>query len=123
VALSAAGIEAEFARAPVTLDPDVEAVLAWAVREGATNVIRHSGARHCSVTVKAGLADAEVEVVDDGGGCAAAASDQDSGNGGHGIAGVRERAEQLRGRIEAGSLPNGHGFRLAVSVPVPSAST
>ena len=68
VALSAAGIEAEFDRAPVTLDPDVEAVLAWAVREGATNVIRHSGARHCHVTVKAGLADAAVEVVDDGGG-------------------------------------------------------
>ena len=45
VALSAAGIEAEFERAPVTLDPEVEAVLAWAVREGATNVIRHSGAR------------------------------------------------------------------------------
>ena len=67
VALSAAGIEAEFERAPVTLDPDVEAVLAWAVREGATNVIRHSGARHCHVTVKAGLADAAVEVVDDGG--------------------------------------------------------
>ena len=65
VALSAAGIEAEFDRAPVTLD--VEAVLAWAVREGATNVIRHSGARHCQVTVKAGLADAAVEVVDDGG--------------------------------------------------------
>ena len=34
VALSAAGIDAEFERAPVPLDPEVEAVLAWAVREG-----------------------------------------------------------------------------------------
>src|SRR5581483_2587369 len=42
VALSAAGIEADVVRAPVTLDPEVEAVLAWTVREGATNVIRHS---------------------------------------------------------------------------------
>ena len=66
VALTAAGIEAEFERAPVTLDPEVEAVLAWAVREGATNVIRHSGASHCQVRVRAGLSDAEVEVVDDG---------------------------------------------------------
>jgi two-component system sensor histidine kinase DesK len=131
VALSAAGIEAEFDRAPVTLDPDVEAVLAWAVREGATNVIRHSGARHCFVTVKAGLADAAVEVVDDGGGSDdSGAEDRADGragagasNAGHGIAGLGERAEQLRGRIEAGSLPDGHGFRLAVSIPVPTAGT
>jgi two-component system sensor histidine kinase DesK len=138
VALSAAGIEAEFERAPVTLDPDVEAVLAWAVREGATNVIRHSGARHCHVTVKAGMADAAVEVVDDGGGPAGGA---DAGVGarvgagvgvgpggvngyaGHGIAGLSERAEKLRGRIEAGRLPDGGGFRLAVSIPVPVAGS
>jgi two-component system sensor histidine kinase DesK len=118
VALSAAGIEAEFERAPVTLDPDVEAVLAWAVREGATNVIRHSGARHCHVTVKAGLADAAVEVVDDGGGPGGA-----NGHAGHGIAGLSERAEQLRGRIEAGRLPDGGGFRLAVSIPMPVAGS
>jgi two-component system sensor histidine kinase DesK len=127
VALSAAGIEAEFERTPVTLDPDVEAVLAWAVREGATNVIRHSGARHCFVTVKTGLADAAVEVVDDGGGPYESVSGEraaaGAGNAGHGIAGLSERAEQLRGRIEAGRLPDGHGFRLAVSIPVPTAGT
>ena len=42
MALSAAGIEADVHEAHVPLDPPVEAVLAWAVREGATNVIRHS---------------------------------------------------------------------------------
>ncbi len=123
VALSAAGIETAVQRAPVALDPEVEAVLAWAVREGATNVIRHSGARHCQVTVRAGLADAEVEVVDDGAGEEAldglgGAHEGDAAHAGHGIAGLSERAEQLRGRIEAGRLPNGAGFRLAVSVPV-----
>ena len=121
VALSAAGIVAEFERAPVALDPDVEAVLAWAVREGATNVIRHSGARHCQVRVRAGVADAEVEVVDDGGGEASLGAGETgagNGDGGHGIEGLSERAEQLRGRIEAGRLPGGGGFRLAVSIPV-----
>lgn len=68
VALSAAGIAADVSRAPVTLSPDVEAVLAWSVREGATNVIRHSGARRCQVTVTADLVNASVEVVDDGAG-------------------------------------------------------
>ncbi|MGI8714334.1 MAG: sensor histidine kinase [Solirubrobacteraceae bacterium] len=118
IALSAAGIIAELERSPVKLDPEVEAVLAWAVREGATNVIRHSGARRCQVRVLAGLADAAVEVVDDGTGPAPRSG---SGSGvvdeGNGLAGLSERAEGLRGRIEAGALPGG-GFRLSVSVPV-----
>jgi two-component system, NarL family, sensor histidine kinase DesK len=112
VALSAAGIIAEFERTSIKLDPEVEAVLAWAVREGATNVIRHSGASRCQVRVHAGLADAAVEVVDDGSGPAVADDDP-----GHGLAGLTERAESLRGRMEAGALPGG-GFRLSVSVPV-----
>jgi two-component system sensor histidine kinase DesK len=120
MALSAAGIDAAFDRPPVTLDPEVEAVLAWAVREGATNVIRHSGARHCQVTISAGLADAVVEVLDDGSGVDGAtgpAGVRVNGQSGHGIAGLAERAERLRGRIEAGRLPEGGGFRLSVSVP------
>jgi two-component system sensor histidine kinase DesK len=121
VALSAAGIAADFDRPPVTLDPEVEAVLAWTVREGATNVIRHSGAQRCHVTVRAGLTDAAVEVVDDGEGPACARG-EDNGHIGHGIMGLRERAERVRGRIEAGGLPDGRGFRLAVSVPVSDAA-
>src|SRR6202042_2856636 len=112
VALSAAGITAEVQRASVTLDPEVEAVLAWAVREGATNVIRHSGATHCQVRVRAGLADARVEVVDDGEGPACQRDGAGDGEAfiGHGIIGLTERAERLRGRIEAGGLPDGTGF-------------
>jgi two-component system sensor histidine kinase DesK len=122
MALTAAGIDADFERAPVTLDPEVEAVLAWAVREGATNVIRHSGARRCQVKVRAGLGDAGVEVLDDGTGARAAlaAGEPVNGRRGNGIAGLAERAERLRGRIEAGRLPEGDGFRLAVSIPRPA---
>jgi two-component system sensor histidine kinase DesK len=112
IALSAAGIMAEFERTSVKLDPEVEAVLAWAVREGATNVIRHSGASRCQVRVLAGLADAAVEVVDDGDGPAPV-----NGAAGNGLVGLRERAERLRGRTEAGRLPDG-GYRLSVCVPV-----
>jgi len=117
VALSAAGIEADVARSPTALDPAVEGVLAWAVREGATNVIRHSGARHCSVTVSSTLADAGVEVVDDGVGVESGASVNGSGDG-HGLDGLAERARGLNGRVEAGSQPGG-GYRLAVTVPLP----
>jgi two-component system sensor histidine kinase DesK len=118
VALSAAGIDASIDREPVSLDPEVEAVLAWTVREGATNVIRHSGAKRCSVTVRASDGDAGVEVVDDGVGNGHR-SGRAAGIGGNGLTGLRERAVGLRGRIEAGSAPGG-GYRLAVSVPVSS---
>ncbi len=112
MALSAAGITADVQRSEVTLDPEVEAVLAWAVREGATNVIRHSGARRCTIEIGASGQAAVVEVLDDGPGEASS-----NGSGGHGLAGLSERAESLRGTVEVGSRPEG-GFRLAVTVPV-----
>jgi two-component system, NarL family, sensor histidine kinase DesK len=111
MALSAAGIEAEIRPSEATLAPDVEAVLAWAVREGATNVIRHSGADRCTVRVTAGLTEASVEVIDTG---TTASADAIAGNG---LTGLGERAEVLGGRVEAGPLPAG-GFRLLVVVPV-----
>jgi two-component system, NarL family, sensor histidine kinase DesK len=114
MALSAAGIEAQIERPAVTFDPAIEAVLAWTVREGATNVIRHSGAEHCSVKVSAGLGEAAVEVVDDGHGCGNAAV---NGDDGHGLEGLRERVARLQGEIEAGAVAAG-GYRLAVRVPV-----
>jgi two-component system sensor histidine kinase DesK len=119
MALSAAGIEADVQQARVSLDPAIEAVLAWTVREGATNVIRHSGARHCTLRIIASLTDAGVEVIDDGGGSPPASANGRSG-GGHGIAGLAERARLVDGTISAGSLADG-GYRLAVTVPVPRA--
>ncbi|MGH2856505.1 MAG: sensor histidine kinase [Solirubrobacteraceae bacterium] len=115
VALAAAGIEAEIERAAPDLEPEVEALLAWTVREGATNVIRHSGARRCRVNVSSGLAGAIAEVIDDG----PNAPQRNGASGpGHGIAGLAERAERVHGRIEAGRIAGDGGFRLAVSVPV-----
>jgi len=120
VALSAAGIAAEFEGAEVALEPEVEAVLAWAVREGATNVIRHSRAGRCRIRVSSGLVDAAVEVVDDGIG--AQPTNGNGGDLGNGLTGLRERAKRRRGRIEAGRAPGG-GFRLAVSVPISVAAS
>ena len=66
MALEAAGIEARFDHPEVSLPPAVEAVLAWTVREGATNVIRHSGAQHATIRIDPGLAAASAEILDDG---------------------------------------------------------
>ena len=45
--LEAAGIEYSIEEFPGELPQPLDAVLAWTVREGVTNVIRHSRARHC----------------------------------------------------------------------------
>jgi two-component system sensor histidine kinase DesK len=115
MALEAAGITAQFVSPEVALPPPVEAVLAWTVREGATNVIRHSGAQHATIRIRPGMAAASAEILDDGAG----------GNGlagGHGLTGLRERVHVLGGELDAGPRPEG-GFRLSVSVPVEVAET
>ena len=110
----------------------VEGVLAWTVREGVTNVIRHSHARHCRISVVRADGCAQVEVMDDGRGFLpedATSADthfveaESMGNkeslarhSGNGLRGLAERVKAVDGRFEAGPRADG-GFRLAVSVP------
>lgn len=115
MALDAAGIVAAFKRPTGTLDPAVEGLLGWAVREGVTNVIRHSKASRCTVIVTAGSADAGVEIADDGLGAAPAAGGLIAE--GSGLPGLRERVCALGGELHAGNPPEG-GFKLAVTVPI-----
>lgn len=117
MALSAAGIEVEVQRPTVVLDPAVEAVLGWAVREGATNVVRHSGASRVVFAVQVGVSDAELEVLDDGPGDAGQENSRNGGGEGHGLDGLAERVQRLGGSMEAGAR-HGGGYRLAVQVPV-----
>lgn len=114
IALEAAGIELRVDGAGETLDPEVESVFAWAVREGATNVIRHSRAKHAEITLTAGAAATELEIADDGRG-----ANRGQDPAGHGLAGLIERAHALGGTVEATAGPDG-GFRLRVSVPAPA---
>jgi two-component system sensor histidine kinase DesK len=127
MALTAAGIDSEVQPPAAPVAPEVEAVLAWAVREGATNVIRHSGARRCSLRVSTGLADVAVEVIDDGRGggngrYGPGDRSPDAGEGGNGLLGLAERAADMSGSVESGTLPDGSGFRLRVSIPLGAGS-
>jgi two-component system sensor histidine kinase DesK len=109
-ALHAAGIELRITDPQVSLAPEVQETLAWGVREGVTNVIRHSAARHCDIRIHAGLTSAGVEITDDGTG------DAPHGTG-SGLAGLRERVSRRSGRLEAGARPGG-GFRLSIELPL-----
>lgn len=117
--LAAAGIEVDAGPPPaVELPPDAEAVLAWAVREGTTNVLRHAGdARRVRIRVDVDGSDAALELVDDGN----IINNADAS--GTGLAGLAERVARVRGRMDAAPVPapDGGGFRLAVTVPLEAA--
>jgi two-component system, NarL family, sensor histidine kinase DesK len=126
-ALEAAGIDLDddpgLTLRSGTFDADAEAALAWCLREAVTNVIRHSGARHCQIRLLQGDDELSVEVSDDGHGLpgdaarcpAALAGAQDRGvhdggaqngmpasAGGSGLHGMSERVTALGGRLSFG---------------------
>lgn len=113
--LAAAGIECrcEGVADPgaAGLHPSLESVLAWAVREGVTNVIRHSRAKDCEVRVIRDASEVGVEVTDDGRGT------DGSSSCGSGLSGLAERVEARGGSVASGPRSSG-GFRLKVTLPV-----
>lgn len=112
--LTAAGIVHRFEgdeSASRGLPSAVDAALAWAVREGITNVIRHSGARSCTIHMMRDPDSVSVEIHDDGKGAA------DATTAGNGLRGLAERVEMLGGRYAFGPRTEG-GFRVYVRVPL-----
>ena len=110
-ALEAAGIDAVLPAAVDDVPAERRELFGWAVREGVTNVVRHSGAARCRVSLTAGA----VEVADDGGGHTDGVGVGAPAHG-HGLAGLAERAAALGGRLVVGRAPEG-GFLLRVQVP------
>lgn len=110
--LAAAGIVTDVETTERPLPAAIDAALAWTVREGATNIVRHSHAQHCWIRIRATPTVASGEVIDDG-----AADDTPAGQDGNGIAGLSERIAARGGVLTAGRDERG-GFRLRVELPV-----
>jgi two-component system, NarL family, sensor histidine kinase DesK len=128
-ALEAAGIasqdDADLTLLSGTFDPDAEAALAWCLREAATNVVRHSGARTCRIGLARRGRTLSLEVRDDGrghggdehGGDGLAGDGLATGDGpsGAGLRGMSERLSAVGGSLEL--RPAGPGFLLIATVP------
>ncbi|MER6116821.1 sensor histidine kinase [Streptomyces sp. NPDC001743] len=117
-ALAAAGIAADVpAEAPEDLPEKAEEVLAWALREAVTNVVRHSGAGRCTVTLAPrqtlGGRVLELTVADDGRGTAGTTR-------GNGLTGMAERLATVDGTLttRATDARSGKGFTAVLSVPL-----
>jgi two-component system, NarL family, sensor histidine kinase DesK len=109
--LEAAGIRADLPHAIDAVPGPLHELFGWVVREGVTNVVRHSRADTCAVRVWA----EGVEVRDDGKGGTAGMGP------GSGLAGLAERVAAVGGRLIAGTEAGG-GFRLRVTVPACAAA-
>jgi two-component system, NarL family, sensor histidine kinase DesK len=105
--LSAAGIIATVQAFVPDLPPPVEHTVAWAVREGVANILRHSAARTCSIIATEHDGLVRLEIINDG------AGPPDSQ--GRGLTGLTERAHALSGTVAAARIDG--RFRLLVQIP------
>jgi two-component system sensor histidine kinase DesK len=92
----------------------VDAVFAWTIREGVTNVIRHSRARWCHIQIRATAAGVAAEMTNDR--ATAQAQNSASGSVGTGLAGLTDRVAAQGGRLVASPMDD--GFRLLVELPL-----
>ncbi|MFF0576397.1 sensor histidine kinase [Streptosporangium saharense] len=106
--LEASGVSCRTELADLTVPRPVDEALAWAVREGVTNVVRHSQATTCSISTLAHEGTVRLELVND-------RARRGAGRG-NGLTGLRERAAGLGGSVSA-ERTEGGGFLLAMEVP------
>ncbi|MGP4023701.1 sensor histidine kinase [Actinomadura sp. 3N407] len=108
--LRAAGLRCERPEVSPALPAHVHEPLGWVAREAATNVLRHSSATWCEISVRADAGHVHVEIVNDG------AGRRTAGDAGSGLAGLAERITAAGGVFAAG--PAGDGtFRVTAAVP------
>jgi signal transduction histidine kinase len=97
---------------PVPLPAAVDLAAYRIIQESLTNTIRHAGPATAAVSLGYHHDELRIDVTDTGRGQPAIA-----GSGGHGLAGMRERAAAVGGTVEAGPGPAG-GFRVAARLPL-----
>ena len=86
------------------------------VQEGLTNIMRHSGATSVKIRMENQGGAVRIRIQDNGSGMVAP---PDGSRGGLGLLGIRERMEQLGGRLDILTAP-GQGVCLMAEVPLPS---
>lgn len=101
---------------PRALHPDVEVSLLRAAQEALANARRHAGATRVTLTLTFFDDEVSLDVIDDGRGFDPGALGAPGPSGGHGLRGMRERAERLGGRLEVESTP-GEGTAIALALP------
>jgi two-component system sensor histidine kinase DesK len=98
--------------AGATLTRDVQTALGWVAREAVTNVLRHSQATSCTITLRTSDGKAELQVANDG---VAARTATDDARAGSGLIGLEERLAAAGGSLE--TRLDGSRFVLTATLP------
>ncbi len=106
-ACAAAGIDCTLAGSADGIEAGTAAVLAMALREGVTNIVRHSGARHCTISIETQSGSVRLGLADDGKGGIR--------QEGAGLTGLRARVAAAGGTVHLDS--DGGGTRLFITMP------
>lgn len=117
--LAASNIDTHLELSYTELPVPVRTTLGAVLREGVTNVLRHSKAERCDINVHQGAAEVMLDIVNDGVievDDDETPPDADSGNG---IRNLSGRVAELGGTTTAGTDPDGR-FRLHVAIPLAS---
>src|SRR3954453_8847497 len=112
-AVRASGVDVRVLRRPPddALTADVQAATFRIVQEALTNVARYARPPRATVSIHLTNGDAFIDVKDDGGPRTGPVGQ------GSGIAGMRERAALVGGRLDAGPSPDGLGWRVHAVFP------
>jgi signal transduction histidine kinase len=102
-------IDGDLAALPAMVDVSVYRI----VQEALTNVLKHAGPARAEVTIGCEQDTVTIEVTDNGTG----PPGNRSPGGGHGLAGMRERAAAFGGELAAGPRPGG-GFAVRARLPL-----
>lgn len=112
--LRAAGVEATVGGTPEQVPEPLQPLFGSLVREAATNLLRHTQAERCSISVEVEGSEVVLRVQDDG--IARGPGPEASDDPGTGIVGLGERFAAVGGRVEAAPLPD-RGFALTGRAP------
>jgi two-component system, NarL family, sensor histidine kinase DesK len=112
------GVHAQFRGSAGPLPPDIETTLATVLREGVTNMLRHSRVGTCVVRIHREQDAVRLTVTNDGleGHPAAAFSNARPGSG---LNNLRDRIEAVEGRLTV-EITDGKWFSLTAVVPLPA---
>ncbi|SDJ98016.1 Signal transduction histidine kinase [Actinopolyspora mzabensis] len=113
-ALTAADVEVHIDSDGSEFPKPVSTVLATVIREGVTNVLRHSKTKFCEITIRKDGDTARMDIVNDGVTRGSRSADEGTGRGIHNL---EQRVSSLGGSLLAAEEPRDR-YRLCVMIPL-----
>ncbi|WP_066317592.1 sensor histidine kinase [Bacillus sp. FJAT-29814] len=102
--------EGEFSTATANVSPFTENILSMCLKEAVNNVVKHSGAKSCLISIGQTNGEILLAIKDDG----VFKGTPGRLAGGHGLVGIKERLEFINGSLD---LDTKNGTKLIIKVP------